>query len=227
MPKITFHGHACFDLEHEGHRLVIDPFLSGNPTADVGPDSMRDVTAVILTHGHGDHLGDAIPICKASGAVLVATYELALFCAEQGVERVHPMHIGGSHAFPWGRVKLVPALHGGMVEGDTTGRFTTNPAGVIVTLGTTSVYHAGDTSLTMEMQLLRGQVNVMLCPIGDNFTMGIDDAVRAVEFVQPDIVVPMHYGTFDVIAVDPAEFVQKVGDRARVDILEPGQTLSV
>ena len=163
MPKITFHGHACFDLEHDGHRLAIDPFLSGNPTADVGPDSMRDVTAVILTHGHGDHLGDAIPICKASGAVLVATYELALFCAEQGVERVHPMHIGGSHAFPWGRVKLVPALHGGMVEGDTTGRFTTNPAGVIVTLGNwitaqaarAAVHWPDDVSLAVNLSPLQ------------------------------------------------------------------------
>lgn len=227
MPTITFHGHACFDVVHDGSRVLIDPFLTGNPSADIAPDALGDVAAVLLTHGHDDHLGDAVPICKRTGAQLVATYELAMFCSEQGVAAVHPMHIGGQHAFSWGHVKLVPALHGGMVEGDATGRFTTNPAGILLRMGETSIYHAGDTALTMDMQLLRGQVDVMLCPIGDNFTMGIIDAARAVEFVQPKTVVPMHYGTFDVIAVDPSTFAARVGDRAEVVILEPGQALSV
>lgn len=227
MPVLTFHGHACFEVVHGETRILIDPFLSGNPKADVGPDDLGPVTAVVLSHGHGDHLGDAIPLCRRDSALLVATFELATFCASRGVEHVHPMHIGGAHAFQWGRVKLVPAFHGGAVEGDESGRFTTNPAGIVLTLGGTTIYHTGDTGLTVEMQLLEGRVDVMLCPIGDNFTMGVDDAVRAVGFVRPRIAIPMHYDTWEVVAADPRAFATGVGSLARVEILDPGQSVTV
>ncbi|HYL20313.1 MAG TPA: metal-dependent hydrolase [Gemmatimonadales bacterium] len=223
MLKVTFHGHACFSLEAEGQRVVIDPFLTGNPAADIPVARLPKVDAVLLSHGHGDHLGDAIPIAKRDGATIVATAELARFCGQRGAT-VHAMHIGGAHEFPFGRVKLVPAFHGGGVEGDATGQFTTNPCGVVVTMGGKAAYHCGDTGLTLEMQLLEGRVDVMLVPIGDNYTMGIEDAVRAVDLVRPGIVVPMHYNTWDVIKADPELFKRQVGDRARVVVLAPGQS---
>lgn len=223
MLKLTFHGHACFSLEADGRHVVIDPFLTGNPAADVQVARLPKVDAVLLSHGHGDHLGDAIPIAKRDGATIVATAELARFCGQRGAT-VHAMHIGGAHQFPFGRVKLVPAFHGGGVEGDATGQFTTNPCGVVVTMGGKSTYHCGDTGLTLEMQLLQGRVDVMLVPIGDNYTMGIEDAVRAVELVKPASVIPMHYNTWDVIQADPEQFKRQVGDRARVVVLAPGQS---
>ena len=189
MLKITFHGHACFVLEADGRRVIIDPFITGNPATDVSLDRLPKVDAVLLSHGHSDHLGDAVPIAQRDAATIVATFELAKFCGKQGAV-AHAMHIGGAHQFPFGRVKLVPAFHGGQIEGDDTGRYATNPCGIVATMGGRAVYHTGDTALTLEMQLLAGQVDVLLCPIGDNYTMGIEDAARAVEFVKPRTVIP-------------------------------------
>ena len=224
--KATFHGHACFLLEGDGKRVVIDPFLTGNPAADIGPDKLPRLDAVLLSHGHGDHLGDAVALAKRDKATIVATAELAAFCNDKGAT-AHAMHIGGAHDFPFGRVKLVPAFHGGRVEGDATGKYTTNPCGVVVTMDGKTVYHTGDTGLTLEMQLLAGRIDLMLVPIGDNYTMGVEDAVRAVEFVKPKTVIPMHYNTWDVIKADPQAFKRGVGTCATVVILAPGESHTV
>jgi L-ascorbate metabolism protein UlaG (beta-lactamase superfamily) len=224
MPTLTFHGHACFVLEHGGKRIVLDPFLTGNPKADIEAAALPKLDGILLTHGHGDHLGDAVPLAKLHQATVVAPYELAMFCAEQGAPNVHPMHIGGAHAFPFGTVKLVVAFHGGGVEGDETGKHTTFPCGYVVTMGGKRLYHTGDTALTLEMQLLEGRVDVMLVPIGDNYTMGIEDAVRAVSFVKPRVAIPMHWGTFPVIETDPQAFKKAVGALAEVAVLQPGQS---
>ncbi|MFQ5551576.1 MAG: metal-dependent hydrolase [Gemmatimonadales bacterium] len=223
MPSLIFHGHACFELVHGSNRVLIDPFLSGNPLADVGPDEIMGIDAILLTHGHGDHLGDTVRIAKQNEATVVAPYELANYCQSQGC-KVHPMHIGGGHDFAFGHVKMVVAFHGGGCDGEGGTGFATFPCGYVVTLGGVRIYHTGDTALTLEMQLLRDRVDVMLVPIGDNFTMGIEDAVRALEFVRPKVAVPMHWNTFDLIKVNVGEFADAAQKVCAVVVLQPGES---
>lgn len=227
--KATFLSHSGFIIEGEDHSIVIDPFLSGNPLAKTKAEAIK-CDFVILTHGHGDHLGDGITIAKNNNATLIAPYELAMYCQWQGVEKVHPMHIGGSFGFPFGKVKLTLALHGSAVVDGNNIIYTGNPCGVVLTINGKSIYHAGDTGLFYDMKLIgeMSKLDVAFLPIGGNFTMDIDDAVKAAELLNPALAVPMHYNTFDVIKADPQQFVEKCKSRGiNARILDIGETLEI
>ncbi|MFQ5585636.1 MAG: metal-dependent hydrolase, partial [Thermodesulfobacteriota bacterium] len=201
--KITYHSHSCFQLEGADHSIIIDPFLTDNPLSKVTPEEIK-VDTILVTHGHFDHVGDAVAIGKKNNATIIAPFELANYFQEKGAQS-HPMHIGGGYDFPFGRVKLTIAHHGSTTESGAVG----NPCGFIITMENKTIYHAGDTGLFSDMKLI-GELNaidVALLPIGDNFTMGISDALKAVEFLQPKTVIPMHYNTFDVIMQDPHTFI--------------------
>jgi L-ascorbate metabolism protein UlaG (beta-lactamase superfamily) len=228
MAKITWHGHAtCTLVTDDGTTVVIDPFFGDNPSFEGTVDDVPDADYILCSHGHFDHFADCIPLAKRTGATVVSTFEIVSFCQKNGVENGHGMNIGGGHRFPFGYVKMTPAIHSGTVAGDDEGAFTTTCGGFLIDLGEKTLYHSGDTALTRDMELLRGEVDVALLPIGDNFTMGPRDAARAVAMIEPGVVIPIHYSTWPVIEQDPEEFRRLVGDKARVEILSPGDSYEI
>jgi L-ascorbate metabolism protein UlaG (beta-lactamase superfamily) len=225
MARLTWHGHSTFTLVTDGgRRIMFDPFLDDNPKSDIGAGDVEALDYILCSHGHFDHFADAVELAKRTGATIVGTFELVSFAQSKGVKHGHGMNVGGGHRFDFGYVKLTPALHSGTIAGDDEGRYTSVAHGFWIDLDGKRLYHAGDTALIMELQLLKGRVDVALLPIGDNFTMGPEDAVRAVEFIEPRVVIPMHYGTWEPIEQDPEAFRAKVAGRAEVVVLEPGQS---
>lgn len=206
--KLKYFSHSAFQLTTDnGKVILIDPFLDDNPTS---PVKSKDVNAdyIILTHAHSDHLGDAFKIAGRSDSMFICVNELANYCSSKGF-KAHNMHIGGGYNFDFGRVKFTIAHHGSKTQ---DGQYGGEPAGVIISSGGKNIYHTGDTGLFYDMKLIGEMVPVdyLLLPIGDNFTMGINDAVKAVELVNPKVAIPIHYNTFPVIAADPNEFKSKV-----------------
>lgn len=222
--KITYHGHSCFFIEGSRYSVIFDPFLKGNPLAKIKPEDVK-VDAILVSHGHFDHVGDAVEISKNNDATIVAPFELASYFQSKGAKS-HPMNIGGAYHFLFGTVKLTIAHHGSTTEAGTAG----NPCGFILIMEDKVLYHAGDTGLFSDMRLI-GELNtidVALLPIGDNFTMGITDALKAVEFLKPKIAIPMHYNTFDMIKQDPSQFVEGLrSSPARGVLLMVGESISV
>ncbi len=226
MARLVYHGHSCFCLEDEKYQVVIDPFLSGNPLADVQPADLKP-THILVTHGHDDHLGDALELARSNKALIVAPNELALYCQSKGAE-VHAMHIGGSYAFSFGRVKLTPAWHGSAVIRNGEIIYTGCPCGFIVEFAGKYIYHAGDTGLFGDMRLIGDnfQLDFALLPIGDNYVMGPDDAVLAAQMLRAGITIPMHYNTFPIFKQDPEKFVNSLKQvNLEGMIMKPGDFL--
>lgn len=224
--KITWYGHACFLVKTEKATLLIDPFLSGNPKAPVSSAQVAP-DYILLTHGHGDHVGDTVEIAKRGGATVVANFEICNWLARQGVSNSHAQHIGGGFDYPWGRLQLTMALHGSAMP---DGSYGGNPCGLLLSMEGKTIYHAGDTGLFSDMKLIgEAGVDLAILPIGDNFTMGPVDALRAVQFIQPRQVIPIHYDTFPVIKQDPRAWAAKVEEltSSRVVVLDPGQSLEL
>ncbi len=223
--KITYHGHACFTIQTDQANLLIDPFLTGNEMADVTPEQVNP-DYILVSHAHGDHLGDALPIAKRTGATVISNYEIYNYMVANGAN-AHPMHIGGARVFPFGKVKLTIAHHGSSFP---DGSYGGNPCGFLLWLEGKVLYFAGDTALFMDMKLYGEEgIDVAMLPIGDNFTMGPEDAVKAVEFLQPKQAILMHYNTFGVITQDAQAVADAIAAKtaAQPVLLQPGETLVV
>ena len=221
--KITFIGHSAFKISTESHAVLIDPFITGNPLAAYSDLKADDI---LLTHAHGDHLGDSIKISQKTGTKITAVFELANYCAEKGAA-AQPVNIGGKVPFPWGNAYWLPAVHS---SGTPDGRYGGMPASILVNIEGKSIYHAGDTGLHYDMKMVGEfyKPGISLLPIGGYFTMGIDEAVHAAEWLGSQKVIPMHYNTFPPIKVDPEEFKAKIEALGKeCIILKPGESIDL
>lgn len=224
--KLTWYGHATLGLEVDGQNVLVDPFLAGNPAASTGPESLEPEW-ILISHGHDDHVADAIEIAKRSGAKVISNDEIANWFERNGVE-AHHQHIGGGFNYPFGYLKLTQALHGSCLPDGTYGG---NPAGFLLTTKDgKKIYMACDTGLFGDMRLIGDEgIDLAVLPIGDNYTMGPDDALRAVEFLRPKHVIPVHYSTFELIEQDPNAWAERVRSEtdAEVHVLKPGESLTL
>ncbi|QRN81133.1 MAG: metal-dependent hydrolase [Nocardiopsis sp. BM-2018] len=223
--KLTFLGHAGVRLQHAGHEVLVDPFLTGNPLAVTDPGTLVP-GHIVLTHAHGDHVGDTVAIAKRCGATVIAAVEVVNRLAEEGVEGVG-MNVGGGSDFPFGRLTFTPAWH---TSSFSDGSYGGTPMGVVLRIGGVTVFHAGDTALFSDLALVaRHGIDLALLPIGDHFTMGPDDALEAVRLLRPTHVVPMHYDTFPPIVQDAAAFAERVRSEteATPHVLAAGQSLEL
>jgi L-ascorbate metabolism protein UlaG (beta-lactamase superfamily) len=199
--KVTYYGHSCFAAEVAGKTLLFDPFITGNELATA--IDVKEVPAdyILISHGHADHMADAADIAKRTGATIISNYEVTVWFGKQGVSRTHPLNHGGAWRFDFGRVKFVSAIHSSSLPDGTYGG---NPGGFVVESSEGNFYYCGDTALTLDMQLIGESTRLAfaaLC-IGDNFTMGIEDATKAAEYVRCNEILGLHYNTFPLIKID-------------------------
>ena len=220
---VTFLGHGTFLVETNGTRVLIDPFLTENPSASMTAEEVP-ADVIILSHGHGDHVGDAITVANRTGALVIANHEIVEWLTGQGVTNTHAQHIGGQHVFDWGTVKLTIAHHGSMLPDGSDGG---NPCGILLKLTDGTIYHAADTGLFYDMKLIgEDGIDLAILPIGDNFTMGPDDALKAVKLIEPRRVIPDHYDTWPLIAQDAAAWAERVRAETSTEplVLQPGDS---
>ncbi len=225
--KLTWHGHAALGLETGGTKLVIDPFFTGNPAASLSPEAV-EADFILVSHGHGDHVGDAVAIAKRTGATIISNFEISSWFGKEGVEKTHGQHIGGGFRHPFGYLKLTLALHGSSLPDGSNGG---NPCGFLLTTNDgKKLYFAQDTGLFGDMKLIGEEgLDLAVLPIGDNYTMGPDDALRAVELLEPKVVIPIHYNTWDLIAQDAGAWAERVEKQTKTKavVLKPGESYSI
>ncbi len=218
--KVTFYGHACFMLESGQDSLIFDPFLKDNSLAPVAPEDIQ-ANYILVSHFHGDHFGDTETIARKNDATIISSAEISSHCLENGL-KAHKMHIGGKYSFDFGWVKLTPAFHGAGIAGGLA-------CGFLVNLEGKTVYFAGDTGLFGDMALIGDHnLDLALLPIGDNFTMGPEDALKAARMLKAAAVIPMHYNTWPLIKADPEKFCQAVDKEtaSKAFVLSPGESRS-
>ncbi|HEX9782920.1 MAG TPA: metal-dependent hydrolase [Opitutaceae bacterium] len=227
--KITYLAHSCIHIETGKHKLLIDPFISGNALAPVKANDI-DCNYILLTHGHDDHVGDAADIARRTGATIIANYEIATYFGAHGLA-THGMYHGGKWDFPFGRVKMVIAHHGsGYSDGNGPLIYMGNPAGFVLTLEGRNIYHAGDTCVFLDMELIArmNPLELAFLPIGDNFTMGLEEATEALRLLRPKKVVPVHYDTWDLIKADTAAFAASAAYlNVEAAVMKPGQVIEI
>ncbi len=205
--ELTYYGHSCFSVTVNQKKLLFDPFISGNELAKSIDINNIEADYIFISHGHFDHVADAEQIAKRTGATLVASYEIAMWFAAKGIEKYHPMNTGGKWSFDFGTVKCVTAVHSSCLP---DGSYGGNPMGFIIFNDEQNFYYSGDTALTLDMQLvpLFGETGFAILPIGDNFTMGMEDAVQAAKMVQTKMVIGIHYDTFGFIKIDQGKAIE-------------------
>ncbi len=220
--QLRYLGHSGIELTSASFKLVIDPFLTGNPATPIKPENLSP-QYIILTHAHGDHSADVEGIAKRTGATIISNAEIAQYYSAKGLKG-HGMNTGGSFSFPFGKVTFTPAWHSSSFP---DGSYGGNPVGVVLDIENKRIYHAGDTALFSDMSLIgKKGIDVALLPIGDNFTMGPDDALEAVKLLTPKKVIPVHYNTFGLIQQDGEAFKRRVETQtsAQCQVLTPGES---
>ncbi|MGJ7920434.1 metal-dependent hydrolase [Neobacillus sp. LXY-4] len=225
--KISYHGHSVVKIKTGEKVILIDPFITGNPATDLNASEEKP-DVIIVTHGHGDHLGDTIELAKRNQSLVIANFELSTYLSWQGV-MTHGLSIGGAFKFDFGTVKLTPAFHGtGLVTENNEIIYLGMPAGVLLFIEGKTIYHAGDTGLFSDMKLIgeRHPIDLAFLPIGDNFTMGPEDAALAAQFLQAKKVVPIHFNTFPPIVQDPKKYVELL-DEGQGLVLELGEVFEL
>jgi L-ascorbate metabolism protein UlaG (beta-lactamase superfamily) len=222
--KVTYYGHSCFSAQLNGRALLFDPFITPNELARAVDVKKIPADCILISHGHQDHMADALDIARRTGATIVANFEIATWFSAQGAPKIHPMNHGGAFKFDFGRVKLVNAIHSSSLP---DGTYAGNPGGFVIESSEGNFYYSGDTALTMDMKLVgeSTKLNFAALCVGDNFTMGIEDAIKAAEFVHCNEVLGVHYDTFPPIKIDHRAAIEKFKVAGkRLHLLSPGES---